>query len=60
VAPPAAAKPPVVAYSLPFRFADSRDRVFLFFGVITLIHGALPPLFPVILGDLMNAFDPSK
>jgi len=44
-----------------FRFADRLDVFMVIVGIIfALVHGALTPLFPILMGGFIDAFDPEK
>jgi len=44
-----------------FRFADRLDVFMVIVGIIfALVHGALTPLFPILMGGLIDAFDPEN
>ncbi|KAI9208123.1 P-loop containing nucleoside triphosphate hydrolase protein [Polychytrium aggregatum] len=54
-APPPKEKEPVVSFGKLFRFADTRDRLLIFFGLITsAVIGALMPCSILVLGSFLG------
>ncbi|DAZ96538.1 TPA: hypothetical protein N0F65_011215 [Lagenidium giganteum] len=53
--------PQSVSFSELFQFADSRDRVLIAIGCIAAaVTGMLEPMLIVLMGDVINSFNPRK